>query len=309
MNRLNHKIIFWGTPEFAVPSLDTLNNLGLVSVVITQPDRPAGRGQKYLPSPVKQAAIKHNIDILDPDSLDNNFVESLQKYLPATFVAVAYGKIIPQPLLDLSEKTAVNIHPSKLPILRGPSPIQTAILEGFKSTGVSLMQLDKKMDHGPILSQIQAKIEPNDDYLSLSQRLSQLGADLLANNILDYLADKITPLAQDDSHATYCQLIEKSDGQIDWSKPAQDIHNQVRAYSFWPQAWAQLNGLDLKILKTEIVDKNLEAGQVEFNKENIIVGTGDRSIKILQVQPAGKKIMSASEFVRGYQKYLNNKFN
>lgn len=303
------KIIFWGTPDFAVPSLDALNNLGLVSLVITQPDRPAGRGQKNTESAIKQAALKNNIEVLDPDKLDNNFVKKLQKYLPATFVVVAYGKIIPQSILDLSDRPALNIHPSKLPILRGPSPIQTAILEGFISTSVSLMQLDKKMDHGPILSQIEAKIEANDDYLSLAERLSQLGANLLADNILGYLSGQITPLSQDDGQATYCQMIKKEDGLIDWHKKADNIHNQVRAYSLWPKAYSQLDSLTIKIIKTEIVDKKIGVGKIEFDKNNLIVGTGDKSLKILALQPAGKKVMSASQFIRGYSKYLDKKFN
>jgi len=309
MNKVNKKIIFWGTPDFAVPSLDTLNNLGMVSLVITQPDRPAGRGKQVLSSPIKNYALENNINILAPDKLDNYFITNLKKYLPATFVVVAYGKIIPQEILDLSELPALNIHPSMLPILRGPSPIQSAILKGFESTGVSLMQLDKKMDHGPILSQIEAKIEPNEDYLALSQRLSKLGAQILKNSIFDYLEGKINTLAQDDSQASYCQMIKKEDGQIDWHKSAQDIHNMVRAYRQWPGAFTKLSNLDLKILKTEVVDNNLNVGQIEFDKNNIIVGTAEKSIKILELQPTAKKTMTSEEFIRGYGKYLDKHFN
>ena len=307
-NFKSHKIIFWGTPEFAVPALKSLLKLGIVQLVITQPDRPAGRGQKIALSPVKKYCLENNLKFLEPDNLDDKFILALQKYLPATFVVVAYGKIIPQNILDLSALPAINIHPSKLPQLRGPSPIQTAILRGFESTAVSLMQLDKKMDHGPILSQIKAKIGSEEDYLGLSERLSQLGADLLAQNIGAYLSGQLTPLAQDDSQATYCHLIKKEDGQIDFKKTAQQIHNQVRAYNKWPGAQATLDDLELKILETKISKIDLKPGQSSFDQKNIFVGTSLGSIQILKLQPAGKKIMLAEEFIRGYQKYLNKNF-
>lgn len=310
MNKQNNssKIIFWGTPEFAVPSLDRLNKLNLLSLVVTQPDKPAGRGKKILASPVKEYAEQNNLAILTPDKLDESFVSALKKYLPATFVVVAYGKIIPQNILDLSALKAINIHPSLLPVLRGPSPIQSAILAGFESTGLSLMQLDKKMDHGPILSQIKLKIEPNEDYLSLSKRLAEYGADLLSKNILDYLNNNITALEQDDSQATFCQLIKKEDGQIDFQKSAKEIHNQVRAFCLWPGAYTKLDNLNIKILKTEVLADSLKIGQIKFDKNTLLVGTGQGVIKILKLQVAGKKIMSADEFIRGYQKYLDKNF-
>ncbi|MFA6307640.1 MAG: methionyl-tRNA formyltransferase [Patescibacteria group bacterium] len=308
MTKQNKHIIFWGTPDFSVPSLNILNNLNLVSLLVTQPDRPAGRNKKLSASPVKIYAEQNNIDILTPEKLDQDFIQALKKYLPATFVVVAYGKIIPQEVLDLSELRAINIHPSLLPVLRGPSPIQTAILEGFESTGVSLMQLDKKMDHGPILGQIEAKIGPNEDYISLSERLSKLGADILAKNIHKYLDADISPLAQDDSRATFCKLISKEDGKIDWQKSAQEIHNQVRAYREWPGAYTKLDDLAIKILQTEVVLENIKTGQIKFDKNNLLVGTAKDSLKILELQVAGKKPMTASEFIRGYQKYLAKYF-
>lgn len=316
MNKLNNtstalstgRIIFWGTPDFAAPSLDVLNKLNLVSLVITQPDRPAGRGKKLVASPVKKYAQQNNINVLAVDKLDQDFIKSLQKYLPASFVVVAYGKIIPQEILDLSELRAINIHPSMLPVLRGPSPIQSALLAGFQSTGVSLMQLDKKMDHGPILEQIEVKIGVNEDYIDLSERLSTVGADILNKNILDYLNGNTNPLPQDDTQATFCQMINKQDGQINWQKSAQSIHNQVRAYRLWPSAYTKLDDLAIKILQTEVVAENLQPGQIKFDQHNLLVGTTDQSIKILELQPAGKKAMTAPDFIRGYQKYLDKSF-
>jgi len=298
----SNKIIFWGTPAFALPSLQTLHKRGLLAAVITQPDKPAGRGKKLLASPVKQYCLENNIDILEPVKLGQAFIDSLQKYLPATFVVVAYGKIIPQTVLDLSMLSALNIHPSRLPELRGPSPIQTAILRGFDSTAVSLMQLDQKMDHGPILGQIEAKIEANEDYLALADRLAKIGAQLLTDKIDDYLTGQITPLPQDDSQATFCQMINKADGQIDWSKTTQEIHNQVRAFRQWPIAFTTLGGIDLKIIQTKPANKKLAPVEVLLEAEQMFVGTGDAAIEILQLQPAGKKIQKTADFIRGYGK-------
>ncbi len=221
--KLSKRIIFWGTPDFAVPSLKVLHQMDLLVAVVTQPDKPAGRGKKLVSSPVKNFCLENNIDILEPVQLDQAFIDDLKKYLPATYVVVAYGKIIAQEVLDLSELIPINIHPSMLPELLGPSPIQTALLRVFDHTVVSLMQLDKKMDHGPILGQIEAKIEPDENYLQLSERLSEVGAQILQEKIKDYLSGKINPLPQDDDRATFCKLIAKADGKIDWSKPAQEI--------------------------------------------------------------------------------------
>lgn len=298
------KIIFWGTPDFAVPSLKVLYQMDLLAAVVTQPDKPAGRGKKLVSSPVKNFCLENNIDILEPVQLDQAFIDDLKKYLPATFVVVAYGKIIAQEVLDLSELTAINIHPSMLPELRGPSPIQTALLRGFETTGVSLMQLDKKMDHGPILGQIEVKIQADDNYLQLSERLSEIGAQILQEKIKDYLAGKINPLPQDDDKATFCKLIKKDDGQIVWSKSAQEINNMIRAYNPWPSAYARLGALDIKVFAAKVAEKDIEPGQTLVENNNLYIGTGEKSLEILELQPAGKGKMKTADFVRGYQKHL-----
>ncbi len=300
----NKKIIFWGTPEFAVPSLKSLHQLGLVRAVVTQTDKPAGRNQELGISPVKQYASQNNLPILQFDRLDENFVAELKKYLPATFVVVAYGRIIPETILNLSQLPAINLHPSRLPELRGPSPIQTAILRGFKSTAVSLMQLDKKMDHGPILGQIKANISPTDDFLGLSGKLSQLGAQLLADKINTYLSGQLQAVPQNDKGASYCELIKKTDGQIDWSKTAVEIYNQVRAFSPWPASYTKFGNLSVKILKIKVVKKNLKPGEISIDENKFIVGTSLDAIEVLELQPANKKNMTAAEFIRGYHKYL-----
>lgn len=308
MSSNNKKIIFWGTPEFAVPSLKSLIKLDLIKAVITQPDRPAGRGKKLTSSPIKQVATEKKIDILDPHKLDGSFLEKLKLYLPATFVVVAYGKLIPQIILDLSQLPAINIHPSKLPKLRGPSPIQTALLKGLESTAVTLIQLDKKMDHGPILGQIQVKIESNDNYYTISQSLAELAGDLLYKKIIEYLDGQLSSSAQDDSQASFCKLIKKEQGKIDWTNSAQDIHNQIRAFYVWPGAYTKLADLEMKIFATKISNQKLNPGQLSSLEERLLVGTNTSALEILDLQPSGKKKITAAEFIRGYQNYLNKNF-
>lgn len=298
------KIIFWGTPEFSLPSLEALVKLDLVKAVVTQSDKPAGRGQKLNISAIKQFALEHDIFVLQSDSLDEAFANELKQFLPATFVIVAYGKIIPQEILDLSELPALNIHPSKLPVLRGPSPIQTALLEGFETTAVSLMQLDVKMDHGPILGQIEVKITPEDDYISLSEKLSEIGGQLLFKNISLYLNGQLQALAQDDAQATICRLIKKEAGLINWQDPAQKILNQIRAYISWPKSSATLKELEFKIEKASLSTLKLNPGEVKIEKDKLFIGSQTVALEILQLQPANKKSMSAAEFVRGYKNKL-----
>lgn len=300
---INHKIIFWGTPLFSLPSLQVLFDLGLVSAIVTQADKPAGRKLVPQSSVVKLWAQEHNLAVLEPAKLDDDFAKSLAQYLPATFVIVAYGKIIPQHILDLSSLPAINIHPSKLPELRGPSPIQTAILQGLTSTAVTLMQLDHKMDHGPILAQRAVDINPTESYLELSARLAKVGAQVLADNIVDYLAGKILGRPQDDTQATICKMIKKEDGLVDWSKSATEIHNQVRAFYPWPSVYTRLGNVDVKIIKSAVVSEQLKPGEIKITQD-LIVGCGQQSLQILAIQPVGKKILTADEFIRGYRKNL-----
>ncbi len=296
------KVIFWGTPEFALPSLQALNKLSLVKAVITQADKPAGRQQKLAISPVKNFALKHKLTLLQPVKLDQEFIVQLKKLLPATFVIVAYGKIIPQEILDLSALPAVNIHPSRLPELRGPSPIQTALLQGLKNTAVTLMQLDAQMDHGPILAQTEAIIESSDDYLTLSQRLSELGAEILLENLPDYLDGKLKPKPQDDSKATFCKLLKKEQGQLDFNNPAISLQNQIRAFIDWPGSFAKIKDLTVKIIRVKVSEQVLEKNIWKLSGKKLLVGTATQALEILELQPAGKKVMSAEEFINGYQK-------
>ncbi|PWB38249.1 MAG: methionyl-tRNA formyltransferase [Parcubacteria group bacterium] len=301
----NKKIIFWGTPDFAIPSFRILLALGLVKAVVTQPDRPSGRRQKISSSPVKKTASIYSLPILCPERLDEDFVFALKKYLPATFVIVAYGKIIPQEILDLSELCAINIHPSALPVLRGPSPIQTALADGLKETAVTLIQLDDHMDHGPILAQQNIDISSEDNFESLSAKLAIVGGKILAGSIISYLDGGLAGKSQDDRAATFCKLIKKEDGDISWQDSALKIHNKVRAYNPWPSVYTDLNGIKIKLIKTKLSDQELRPAQFAVENNHFFVGTDDGSLEILEIQPEGKRIMMAGEFIRGYEKYLN----
>jgi methionyl-tRNA formyltransferase len=301
---LDKKIIFWGSPLFSLPSLQVLFDLGIVAAVVTQADKPAGRNLKPQSSAVKIWAQEHNIKVLDPLKLDDNFILELKKLLPATFVIVAYGRIIKDQVLSLSELPAINIHPSLLPILRGPSPIQTTLLNGQKETGVSLMQLDAQMDHGPILAQVPVNIFDNDDYFTLSERLANVGADLLQKNISDYLAAKIEAKAQDDSKATICKLINKEDGLITWQETSANILNKIRAFKLWPGTYTKIAGLDLIISEAIITNIKLKPAEILIKDNKLFIGTQDFALEITKLKPANKKLMSAPEFIRGYQNKL-----
>ncbi len=297
----NKKIIFWGTPSFSLPSLQELHNLGLVQAVVTQISKPAGRGRVMSDSVVKLWADKEKLPVLASQKLDDNFVSEIKKYLPATFVVVAYGKIIKQDILDLSELPAINIHPSKLPEFRGPSPIQAALLVGKQKTAVTLMQLDKKMDHGPIIKQSEVRISGQDNFITLSDKLAKAGALLLKENIVAYLEGKSIAVAQNDAQATICGLIQKEDGLIDWSESADVIKNKIRAYNPWPSAYTKISNVEIKIMSAQISEKKLKPAELSIEQNHLYLGTGTMALEILELQAAGKKIMSAQDFIRGFR--------
>lgn len=291
------KIIFFGAPEFAVPALQALAREGYnIVLVVTQPIKPAGRNKVLTPTPVKVEALKLNLPVKENLSDIKNLNADLG-------IVVAYGKIIPQAILDLLPAGCLNIHPSLLPKYRGPSPIQTAILNGDAETGVSIIKLDDQMDHGPIISKKQIPISNDDNYQTLAEKLSKSGADLLIKILPDYLAGKIKPEPQDDAQASYCRLIEKKDGQLDWSKSADDLANQIRAFQPWPGSFADFNGKKVEIIQAEVVTE--ESGEIGIRQNKngqLLVRCGKNLLKINKLQPEGKKEMTAKEFINGYLK-------
>lgn len=310
------RIIFMGTAELSCASLSALaadKNLHVLAVV-TQPDKPKGRDLQLTPSPVKILAEKLNLPVLQPlKARDEKFIAELRELNPDLMVVVAYGQILPQSILDLPKFGCLNVHTSLLPKYRGAAPIQWAIADGEAETGVTIMQMDAGLDTGPVLSMRRTPILPADDSQILHDRLAQLGAELLAETIPDYVSGKIQPQPQPGTGSTYAAKIKKEDGQIDWKLPAQKIANRLRAFTPWPGAFAFLamepKPQLLKILKVEVVEKSGGAGEVLLaDKSGIIVGCGENALRILELQREGGKRLVAQQFLAGFPLTAGQKF-
>jgi methionyl-tRNA formyltransferase len=275
------KILFWGTSDFGLPSLDALNQ-GEDQVVagITQPDSPSGRGLKLQLSPIKKYCLENNISIIQPVKLkDGSIVDEIKKYDADIAVLAAYGKILPKEILDIPKLGFINIHASLLPKYRGASPIHRAIVDGEEETGVSIIRMTPELDAGDILLQQGIKIDIDDTTESMSAKLAKLGAELTLKALDQIKTGKAKNLKQDNSKATYAPQLKKCDGQINWKADAKSIHNFIRGMNPWPGAFIMVKGKRVKILKSEILEEKL---------------------KILLVQPEGKKVMSYEEYIRGY---------
>ena len=279
-NAKNIKTIFWGTPEFAVPCFYELlqKNYNIIAVV-TQPDKPVGRNKKITAPPVKNQAVKYNIKTLQPEIIDENFIEKIDSLKPDLCIVVAYGKILSKKLLKIPKYGFINVHASLLPKLRGASPIQTAILGDHNKTGVTIMKMDEKMDHGPILKTKGVIIDAEDNFLSLHDKLKQVGADLLIDTIPVYILQNLKPKEQDNSQATYTKLITKESGRVDIVNDIPErIIQKIKAFSPWPGVWTIYNKKRLKILSASI------------SKNQLIIE---------KVQPEGKKPMNWKEYING----------
>lgn len=293
-----------GTPEFACKALRVLieNNYN-ISAVFSQPDKPVGRKQILTPPPVKELALKKGLKVIQPESLkDTKTLEKIKEIKPDLIIVVAYGQFIPKTVLDIPKFGCINIHASLLPRWRGASPIAQAILAGDQKTGITIMKLDAKMDHGPIISQKEIKISHNDTLQSLSKKLSKIGAELLIKVLSDYLEGKVEPKAQNDSKATYAPLIKKEYGKIDWSKSADEIERKIKAFNPWPTAWTMLDSKRLKIIKASVLNKdikNTDPGRISISDNKIIVNCGQGQLVLDEVQLEGKKQMSSEEFTKG----------
>lgn len=303
-------LVFIGTPEFAVPSLRSLHSTGhTIGAVITQPDRPAGRGRSLSPPPVKTAALELGLPILQPANLrDPSAVEQIAALQPEVIVAVAYGQILRKAVLDLPPKGVLNVHPSLLPRWRGATPIPAAILAGDTETGVTIMLMDEGMDTGPVLAQVRAPIADTDTSATLTASLAELGASLLADTLPRWLAGEIAPIPQDDSAATSTRPLTSEDGIIDWSLPAVEIWRRVRAYDPWPGAHANANGEGIRVWSAEpltSIENGVPPGTIvpvpanAESKAAFAVQTGDGLLAVLSVQRAGRKRMSSQELLRG----------
>jgi len=273
-----NKIVFFGGGKFAAPSLNKLAVEFDIALVITNPEKPIGRHQIPEPSAVEIEAKKLNLAFINVKKFDSDIIEKIKNLQPDFFVVVDYGKIIPQNILDIPPRGAINIHPSKLPLYRGASPIQTAILNGDKETAISIMLIDTEIDHGPILAQTPVPIAPDDTYGSLYEKISYIYPDFLIETLKKYLAGEITPQEQKHDEATFTKLLKKDDGKIDWTKTPAEIERMVRAYNPWPGTWTEVGSKRVKILKARI--------------------EGEKLI-IEEVQPEGKKPMKYEEYLKG----------
>lgn len=301
------RIVFFGTPEMAVPSLAALAERHEIAALVCQPDRPSGRGKALTPPPTKVWALEHNIPVAQPTKLnDGTFEAWLREQRPEVCALTAYGRILKQPILDVAPHGILNMHPSLLPLYRGPSPIQSALINGESETGVTIMRLTLDMDAGDILIQERVAIDPEETGETLTNRLAALGGQKLCEAVDRIAAGTAQFTVQDHSRATYCRLIEKRDGQIDWTKPAYDIHNLVRGAQSWPAAQTLFHEQVFKVLRSEItersgIDATAQPGTIEeVVKDRIIVRTGDGVLAILYVQAPGKRAMSVADFLRGF---------
>ena len=306
------RLIFLGTPAFAVPTLEAIVKAGHeVAAVITQPDRPRGRGQNAAASAVKQAALGLGLTVYQPERVRRpEAVEYLRGMAGDAMVVVGYGQIIPQAVIDLVPLGIINVHASLLPRYRGAGPVQWAIVRGETRTGVTTMRINAGLDTGDMLLKAETEIGPDEDAVELGVRLAAMGADLLVETLEGLAGDRIVPEKQDDSQATLAPLLKKEDGAIDWSWTAQAIHNRVRGLQPWPGAQTSFRGAPLHVWKTKSPTKGSGAvqgdgpsmektpGRVRSVKP-VVVACGEGSLELLEVQLEGRKRISAADFANG----------
>lgn len=306
------RIVFFGTPELAVPTLAAVAERHEVAAIVCQPDRPQGRSNKPVPCPTKSWGLERDVSVVQPTALNDGAFETwLRIQAPDVCVLVAYGRILKQPILDAPKHGFLNMHPSLLPRHRGPSPIHTAILSGDEVTGVTIMRLDAGMDTGDILLQEETPILPDDTTASLSERLAGAGAAAMLRGIEQIETGRAVFTPQDREGATVTRLFEKQDGQIRWGADARGIHNLVRASIPWPVAHCMFHGAVTRICRTQVLDEPAEAppGAVtRVERDRVVVATGKGQLAILEIQTPGKRVMSVGEFLRGHAITAGDRF-
>ena len=295
------RVVFMGSPAFALPTLNTLiEHLDVVGVV-TQPDRPAGRGRKLTPPPVKVLAEESDLSIIQPKRLsEEDAMQQLQTWQPDFIVVAAFGQILKPDVLDMPEHGCINVHASLLPRWRGAAPIHAAIRAGDAETGITIMQMDEGLDTGPMLAKRSLAIKDEDTNGSLSPRLAELGAELLIETLPKYLRGEIAPQAQDDVLSTYAPMLKKAEGALDFTQDAQSLARQVRAFQPWPGTYTEWNGARLKVLQAHASDKvSTSPGKTSMEAGLPAIGTSDGWLVLDKVQPAGKKSMDGASFLNG----------
>jgi methionyl-tRNA formyltransferase len=310
-----NRILFFGTPEFAVPALERLlRSPYQVAGVVTQPDRPSGRGQRVTEGPVKRLARAHDVAVMQPERLRDEGVASRVKVLEADLAVVAaYGKILPESLLAIPTYGFVNVHASVLPRYRGAAPVQRAVMAGDRQTGVSIMRVVKELDAGPVFAVAACPIGPEDTADVVEHALAELGAGLLMRVVDDIAGGRAHPTPQDHSLATYAPRLTREEGLIEWGRPAQMIHNHVRGLHPWPHAFTFLDGSRYIVLQTALTDRTirsrrgsdeaLQPGEIlRADGDHLEVAAGDgEALGLLEIQPEGRRPMNARDFLAGHR--------
>jgi methionyl-tRNA formyltransferase len=301
------RLVFCGTPQFAVPSLERLVAAGHdVQLVVTQPDRPQGRGMELTAPPVKQTALRLSLPITQPEKIRKNdeFRARLAAIQPDAIIVVGYGRIIPDWMLQLPPHGNINVHASLLPKYRGAAPIQWAIANGETITGVTTMRIDEGLDTGDILLKRELAIASDDTAITLAPRLADIGAQLLVETLEQSQQGTLKPVRQDDSLATLAPILKKEDGLVDFSRTAGEIHNRLRGFQPWPGAYTRFRGKNLKIVaaKPAQVPQQIAPEELQVSGDALLIGCGNGTeLQLFEVQPEGKKAMSARDFLSGYR--------
>jgi methionyl-tRNA formyltransferase len=311
------RIVFMGTPEFAVPTLAALLKHYRVAGVVTQPDRPAGRGRQVAAPPVKTTAQAAGVPVIQPQRLrEPEAMAQLQAWAPELIVVAAFGQILKPAVLDLPRYGCLNVHASLLPRHRGAAPIAAAILAGDAETGITLMRMDPGLDTGPVVGQRRVPIEPDDTTASLSDRLAWAGAEFIIETLPAYLGGALLPQPQDDSQATYAPQLKKEDGRLEFTRPAIELARRVRALTPWPGAFCLVPGVEgaapqpMKVMRAIALDERLaDVGQVVDTPRGPAVGTGSGALLLLEVQPAGRRLMPAADFARGARGFVGGRLS
>ncbi len=311
------KTVFIGTPDFAVPSLRALIEDARFEImgVVTQPDKKVGRKQILTPPPVKAEALKHSINVFQPDKIEN-LKSKILKLKPDIIIVAAYAQIMPESILEIPQYGCVNVHASLLPRYRGASPIQAAIMNGDEETGITIMKMEKRIDTGPILAQMSVKILPDDTSGSLYKKLSELGAEILIPALIGYIKGEIKPIPQDEQKASYAGLIKKKDGRISWEKAASELERFIRAMNPWPSAFTEVRSKKLEVRNKYLILKIIEVehdilrinkyeqGELFLYGNKLAVQCGKDSLVVRKLQLEGKKAMTSEEFLRGYKELI-----
>lgn len=299
-----------GSAEFSAPILVSLIENFNVKAVVTETDKLAGRKKTIISPVTKTIADKYEIPCFQPQKVRNNseFIKDIKDLNPDVVIVCAYGKILPEEFLQIPTYGCVNVHPSLLPVYRGPSPIQTALFNGDLITGISIMLLNDKMDEGDIIYQEKVKINEKEGFKSLSKRLAEKSASILTEQLSNYIAGELTLVKQDDSHASYCQKIKKEDGLINWDSSAEQIMNQMRAFEDWPGTYTYYNGKKIDIIQADIVlddDKN-KPGLIYKKNNQILVKCGLGSLELRELKLEGKNNSSVISFINGHQDFVGS---